>query len=162
VLLAPLLLLGSPAASSVAAPASVPTPAPGIELAAAPATEPGSASGPCVVIGASRAGRAWLPRARVQVVGGVVVEVRTLSPDARAWLSGGLVGVQRTSRRSDAARQDVLLELVVQDVSGDDGTRRSITCALAVTGQLPAEGLEDGGGAGEGHGRGARRLVRAD
>ena len=130
---------------------------------AAPATAPGRRRGPrtrrrphCLVVGSSRAGRAWLPRARVLVPGAQVLAARAVSPGARAGAEAGLVEVQRTARRSGAAGAPVVLELVVLDGPG----RRAVPASCTVprrrdraraTGPPPAPPAH-----------GVRRLVRAD
>ncbi len=103
---------------------------------AQPASDPGPVAAECLVVGASRAGRAWLPRARVAVRGARVLLADVSTADARAVATGGLVEVQRTSRRSPAAASPVVLQLLLLDTSGRTPPHRA-TCALAGT-EAPA------------------------
>lgn len=80
---------------------------------AATAAEPG-----CRVVAAGRAGRAWLPWARVAAPGARLLAVDVVTGAARADLHTGTVVVQRTARRSPAAAVPVELEVLLVDHRG--------------------------------------------
>lgn len=124
--------------------------------ASATATAGAEAAPGCVVVGSSRAGRAWLPRARVLVEGTAAVAVRTSTPHTRVAAVAGLVEVQRTSR--DDVDPAVLLEVTVG--SADDPYPRTVVCQVEV-GPVDAGPTAVTAGP-DGPGHGARRLVRAD
>ncbi|MFC3689387.1 hypothetical protein ACFOLH_13640 [Aquipuribacter hungaricus] len=132
------------------APAPGPSAAPGPPEALAPGAPEQVA---CLVVGTSRAGRAWLPRARVLVPGLDVLAVRTATPHARVSTEAGLVQVQRTSRHGGG--RVVRLEVAVRGPE-HRGTWRSVVCEVVVAPPADGRAAPDGGA------HGARRLVRAD